>query len=58
MAGYEEQLKVYMNVAKGEAFREFVKECNERLAWLRKEGYTTEQGIELLKLYAMQANNE
>lgn len=44
MAGYEEQLKVYRDVAKGEAFREFVKECNERLAWLRKEGYTTEQG--------------
>ena len=58
MASYEEQIKVYRDVAKSDAFRNFVRECDERLAWLRKEGYTTEQGIELLKLYAMQSNNE
>lgn len=58
MTSYEEQIKVYRDVAKGDAFRNFVKECDERLAWLRLEGYTTEQGIELLKLYAMQSNNE
>lgn len=58
MASYEEQIKVYRDVAKGDAFRNFVKECDERLAGLRLEGYTTEQGIELLKLYAMQSKNE
>lgn len=58
MASYEEQVKVYRDVARGDAFHNFVRECNERLALLAMEGYTTEQGIELLKLYAMQSNNQ
>ena len=54
MTMIEEQLQIRQEAAKREAYTRFLDETAERIGEAQRRGYTAEQAIELLKLYALQ----
>jgi hypothetical protein len=51
---HEEQVKIYQDEAKRVGFLNFQKETTKRVVALVEDGYTLDQAIELLKVYALQ----
>ena len=51
---HDEQLKIFQDEAKRVGFDQFLRETNARINVLKENGYTVDQSIELLKLFAMQ----
>ena len=51
---HEEQIKAFLEGARWNGFKSFVDETEQRIQILEQRGYTKDQAIRVLMLYAMQ----
>ena len=57
IAQTQRQLRYYTDAAKRKDFQQFLTDTHEQLTQLAGCGFTTDQAIELLKLYYMKSKN-
>ena len=51
---HEEQIKAFLEESRRNGFNSFVDEMEQRIQILEQRGYTKDQAIRVLMLYAMQ----